>query len=69
MSAITEKRVRPHPNSIMGKHVKRTKAWLALLLLLHAVVHPFLHHVPLRASAYGAPTFSAPVADKDPSGA
>ena len=49
----------------MEKYVKRTKAWLALLLLLHAVVHPFLHDVPLRALAYGAPTFSASAAAKD----
>lgn len=45
--------------------MKRTKAWLALLLLLHAVVHPFLHDVPQRASAYGAPTFSARAAAKE----
>jgi len=45
--------------------VKRTKAWLALLLLLHAVVHPFVHAAALQACSFGAPALSAPAAAKD----
>jgi len=45
--------------------VKRTKAWLALLLLLHAVVHPLVHAAALQACSFGAPALSAPAAAKD----
>jgi len=33
--------------------VKRTRAWLALLLFLHLVVHPLVHAAPLAATASG----------------
>jgi len=45
--------------------VKRTKAWLALLLLLHVVVHPLVHAAALQAGSFGAPALSAPAAAKD----
>ncbi len=42
----------------------KAKGWLALLLFLHVVVHPIVHAAPLPATAFAAPTLSAPVADK-----
>jgi len=44
--------------------VKRIRAWLALLLFLHAVVHPLVHTAPLLATAAGSPTLSAPAVKK-----
>jgi len=42
--------------------VKRITSWLALLLLLHIVVHPLLHVDALQAMASGPNTLSAAVA-------
>ena len=44
--------------------MKRIRAWLALLLFLHAVVHPLVHTAPLLATASGPTTLSAPFAEK-----
>ena len=44
--------------------MKRIRAWLALLLFLHAVVHPLVHTAPLLATAAGSPTLSAPAVKK-----
>ncbi len=39
--------------------MKKTRAWLALLLLLHVVVHPLLHEAPLRGIPLGTNAISA----------
>jgi len=41
--------------------VKRTKALLALLLLLHVVVHPLLHEAPLPGIASGPDGLTAAI--------
>lgn len=44
------------------RDVIKTRPWLALLLLLHVVVHPLLHEVPLRGVVSGPDSLSAAVA-------
>lgn len=44
--------------------MKRIGTWLALLLFLHAVVHPLVHAAPLPATQSGSPTLVSPVAEK-----
>lgn len=42
--------------------MRRTKSWLALLLLLHLVVHPLLHEARLLVPASGTDATSAAIA-------
>jgi hypothetical protein len=42
----------------------KARGWLALLLLLHVVVHPLVHASPWLPTASGSPLLSAPVAAK-----
>lgn len=40
-----------------------TRTWLALLLFLQVIVHPFLHTVPLLATPSGQHVVAAPAAE------